>query len=109
MPHYTTSEFLSKGLQDLNLSMGSTSQQKLLDFLHFLLKWNQHYNLTAITSLPKMISYHLLDSLATAPFIVGDRILDLGPAPAFPEFHYQFIFHKNTGRFWTAMEKRPVS
>jgi 16S rRNA (guanine527-N7)-methyltransferase len=59
-------------------------QQKLLDFLGFLKKWSGHYNLTAITDTQKMITRHLLDSLAIAPYITGNNILDIGSGAGFP-------------------------
>lgn len=76
--------FLAEGLKEMHLTLGQHAQEKLLQFLILLQKWNQHYNLTAITDLFKMVSYHLLDSLAIAPFITAERILDVGSGAGFP-------------------------
>lgn len=83
MPDFAAKLF-SSGLQQLNLSLDSSRQQKLIEFLLFLQKWNRHYNLTAITDLDEMISHHLLDSLSIAPYINGNIILDVGTGAGFP-------------------------
>lgn len=58
--------------------------QTLVDYLAMLQKWNKAYNLTAIRDVDQMISLHLLDSLATLPFIKGERIIDVGTGPGLP-------------------------
>lgn len=76
---------LSKGINELNLTLSKVNQTKLIDFLYFLEKWNRAYNLTAITNLEKMVTYHLLDSLAIAPYIkIKSKILDVGSGAGFP-------------------------
>lgn len=49
-----------------------------------LARWNQRVNLTAITSDDEMIKAHLLDSLAVANYVAGDRVLDVGTGAGFP-------------------------
>lgn len=75
---------LHNGLSQLQLSLSETQQVKLLDYLTLLQKWNRAYNLTAITALDKMISYHLLDSLSIAPYLTGDHIVDVGSGAGLP-------------------------
>lgn len=89
------------GLQKLNLSLEQAAQQKLLHFLCFLQKWNRHYNLTAITELPKMVSHHLLDSLSIAPFIQGENILDVGSGAGFPGIPLAVYFPQKQ---WTLLD-----
>lgn len=95
------SELFASGLQALNLSLDSVSQEKLLHFLLFLKKWNGHYNLTAITELEKMIAYHLLDSLSIAPFITGQSILDVGSGAGFPGIPLAIYFPEKR---WTLLD-----
>ncbi len=59
-------------------------REQLIEFLYFLQKWNKAYNLTAITDPDKMLTHHLLDSLAIAPHLTGDRVLDVGTGAGFP-------------------------
>jgi 16S rRNA (guanine527-N7)-methyltransferase len=75
---------LSEGIVSLGLSMDRDAKQRLIDFLYFLQKWNHAYNLTAINSLDKMLTHHLLDSLAVADYIKGDSVLDVGSGAGFP-------------------------
>lgn len=56
----------------------------LLRYLQLLHKWNGAYNLTAIKDLPGMAIRHVLDSLAIAPWIRGNRILDVGSGAGLP-------------------------
>ena len=91
----------ASGLSQLNLSLEPAAQNKLLQFLKLLQKWNQHYNLTAITDLPKMVSHHLLDSLSIAPFIQGTKILDLGSGAGFPGIPLAVFFPQKQ---WTLLD-----
>lgn len=57
---------LQKGLAELSLTLAETRQQKLLDYITLLDKWNKAYNLSAIRDPLQMVSRHLLDSLSLA-------------------------------------------
>jgi 16S rRNA (guanine527-N7)-methyltransferase len=59
-------------------------QDKLWQYLLLLKKWNQVYNLTAIRDLDEMISHHVLDSLAIAPYLNGVDFIDVGTGPGLP-------------------------
>jgi 16S rRNA (guanine527-N7)-methyltransferase len=79
-----TIEKLQRGIQTLQLNMPALQQERLLDFLLLLQKWNKSYNLTAITEMDEMITHHALDSLAVVPYLSGDRIIDIGTGAGFP-------------------------
>ncbi|MBT8085504.1 MAG: 16S rRNA (guanine(527)-N(7))-methyltransferase RsmG [Woeseia sp.] len=49
-----------------------------------LARWNQRVNLTAIRNPDDMVSGHVLDSLAAAPFLRGTTVLDVGTGAGFP-------------------------
>lgn len=53
-------------------------------YLQLLLKWNKAYNLTAIRDLDSMRTKHIADSLAVAPYLHGDVILDVGTGAGLP-------------------------
>jgi 16S rRNA (guanine527-N7)-methyltransferase len=57
---------------------------RLLDYVSLLEKWNRVYNLTAIHEPERMLSHHLLDSLAVLPHITADRLLDVGSGGGLP-------------------------
>jgi 16S rRNA (guanine527-N7)-methyltransferase len=56
----------------------------LLAFLHLLEKWNAAYNLTAVREPEKMVTHHVLDSLAVIPHLRGPRIIDIGAGAGIP-------------------------
>jgi 16S rRNA (guanine527-N7)-methyltransferase len=64
---------LKAGIAALGLALPEGAEQKLLAYLALLDKWNRVYNLTAVRDAERMVSHHLLDSLAAVP--VFDTIL----------------------------------
>lgn len=68
----------------MGASLSDNTIQTLVRYLAMLEKWNKAYNLTAIRDVEQMISLHLLDSLATLPYITGDKIIDVGTGPGLP-------------------------
>lgn len=75
---------LALGIETLGLPIESDTQARLLAFLDLLSRWNRAYNLTAVRDLDAMVTRHLLDSLAVLPFLLGDRVLDLGTGAGLP-------------------------
>ena len=53
-------------------------------YLTLMLKWNQTYNLTAITEPNEMVIRHIIDSLAINDFLHGSRICDVGSGAGLP-------------------------
>src|SRR3990167_3568140 len=88
------SKTLQNGLEKLQLPLPLHAQAILLEYLHLLQKWNKTYNLTAITDFDQMIAYHLLDSLSIAPYITGDRIVDVGSGAGLPGIPLAVYFPK---------------
>lgn len=70
---------LAAGIAALGLALPDGAKQKLLAYLALLDKWNRVYNLTAVRDAERMVSHHLLDSLAAVP--VFDQILAARPLP----------------------------
>ncbi|SBS30903.1 Ribosomal RNA small subunit methyltransferase G [Marinomonas aquimarina] len=75
---------LKRGAGDMGISLSDETVDRLVQYLGLLEKWNKAYNLTAIRDADKMVSLHLLDSLATLPFITGKKIIDVGTGPGLP-------------------------
>ncbi len=75
---------LKRGLIALGLTLERDIQQRLLDYVELIEKWNRVYNLTAIREPEKMVSHHLLDSLAVAPHLHAKRLLDVGSGAGLP-------------------------
>ena len=66
------------------LGLGELGIEKLEAYVGLIEKWNRVYNLTAIREREKMISHHLLDSLAILPHIEGKRAADVGSGAGLP-------------------------
>lgn len=75
---------LQRGLEEFALELPSGAREKLLAYLELLAKWNKTYNLTAIRDPEKMISHHLLDSLAVLPHLPAGRLADIGSGGGLP-------------------------
>ncbi len=75
---------LAAGIADLGLVLPNGAEAKLLAYLTLLDKWNRVYNLTAVRGVERMVSHHLLDSLAAVPFFQGGRVLDVGSGGGLP-------------------------
>lgn len=78
-------EQLAEGLATLGLTLPSANEKQLLAYLELLYKWNRVYNLTAVRETERMVSHHLLDSLAIVPYVgTGRRVLDVGSGGGLP-------------------------
>jgi len=80
----TLQEQLTAGVAALGLALPEGAEAKLLAYLALLDKWNRVYNLTAVRDAERMVSHHLLDSLAAAPFFDGETVLDVGSGGGLP-------------------------
>jgi 16S rRNA (guanine527-N7)-methyltransferase len=75
----------AEGLASLNLDLPQEVQQKLLDYVALVQKWNKVYNLTAVSDTDKMLTHHLLDSLAIVPHVAtATTLLDVGSGAGLP-------------------------
>jgi len=94
---------LQQGLKTLNLEISSEQQQKLLDYLALLVKWNSAYNLTAVRDPNEMISRHLLDSLSIAPWVlpINGEFLDVGSGGGLPGVPLAIVFPDKN---WTLVD-----
>jgi 16S rRNA (guanine527-N7)-methyltransferase len=80
----TVEQQLTAGIAALGLALPDGAEAKLLAYLALLDKWNRVYNLTAVRDAERMVSHHLLDSLAVAPFFQGKTALDVGSGGGLP-------------------------
>ncbi len=69
----------------LALHLDPALAEPLARYLALLLRWNATYNLTAIRDPREMVTKHLLDSLAMAPFVTSvPALADLGTGAGLP-------------------------
>ena len=81
---FALDEQLGAGVSALGLELSSMAQHRLLTYLALLDKWNRVYNLTAVRETERMVSHHLLDSLAIVPYVETERVLDVGSGGGLP-------------------------
>lgn len=77
-------ESLHAAAAQLGVPLSPVQVRQQLQLLDELQLWASTYNLTSITERGAMLTHHLLDSLAAAPFLHGARIADLGTGAGFP-------------------------
>ena len=78
---------LEDGLRALGLALPPGAKPQLAAFVALLAKWNRTYNLTAIREPARMLTHHVLDSLAVLTVLAlapGARLLDLGCGAGLP-------------------------
>lgn len=75
---------LASGLAEMGVVADAATQQKLLDYIALLEKWNKVHNLTAVRDIADMVTLHLLDSLSVLPHITSDTLLDVGSGAGLP-------------------------
>lgn len=75
---------LADGIAALGIALPQETQDRLLQYLALIRKWNQVHNLTAVREPETMLSRHLLDSLAILPYIAGPRVADVGSGAGLP-------------------------
>lgn len=109
-PHDIT-RLLETGMAELGLKLPTDAPAMLCSYIEVLQQWNRKYNLTAVRAPAQIVSRHILDSLAVAPWVHGTRVLDVGTgaglpgiplAVAFPERHFTLLdSHGKKTRFVT--------
>ncbi len=81
------SPLLAQGLIELNIVLTLEQQERTLQYVALLNKWNKIYNLTAVREPTRMIGLHILDSLAVLPYLTARRamrVLDVGTGGGLP-------------------------
>jgi 16S rRNA (guanine527-N7)-methyltransferase len=77
-------EKLRQLVAQTSLQLSELQLQQLVQYVQLLDKWNSAYNLTSVRDPMEMLVKHIMDSLAVAPFIKGQRIIDVGTGPGLP-------------------------
>lgn len=71
-------------LNQAGIALTEQQKQLLLAYVEMLHKWNKAYNLTSVRDPQLMLVRHILDSLVVAPFLQGERFIDVGTGPGLP-------------------------
>ena len=92
---------LADGLAALGLRATPQQTDQWLAYLQLLHKWNRAYNLTAVRDPGEMVSRHVLDSLSVAPYVTGQRLLDVGAGAGLPSIPLAILW---PDRLFTALD-----
>ena len=84
MPKSALAETLHSGLVALGEDPAVHPQAGYLAYLALLQRWNKPYNLSGIREPARMLTHHVLDSLAVLPHLHGTRCLDVGSGAGLP-------------------------
>jgi 16S rRNA (guanine527-N7)-methyltransferase len=83
---------IEAGCHQLPVDPDEAALDQLAGLVALLAKWNRTYNLTAVREPQEMVSRHLLDSLAVAPFLTAGRLLDVGTGAGLPGLPLAILF-----------------
>lgn len=83
---------LQRGCDALGVACDAGQRQQLLAYLQLLQKWNTAYNLTAVRDPGQMVTRHLLDSLAVAPYLPLGNAIDVGTGAGLPGVPLAILF-----------------
>lgn len=83
---------LARGASALGVDADAAMIERALRLLDELERWNRAYNLTAIDARSEMLTHHVLDSWSVAPFLRGQRIIDVGTGAGFPGLPLAILF-----------------
>ncbi|EAW4417981.1 16S rRNA (guanine(527)-N(7))-methyltransferase RsmG [Salmonella enterica] len=75
---------LSRMLADAGISLTDHQKTLLVAYVDMLHKWNKAYNLTSVRDPNEMLVRHILDSIVVAPYLQGQRFIDVGTGPGLP-------------------------
>lgn len=75
---------LEAGVAALGLELDAARLQALIAYRDELARWGRVHNLTSVLDRERMVPVHLLDSLALAPLLRGERIADVGSGGGLP-------------------------
>ncbi len=76
---------LNAGLEGLSIRLRESQAKQLMEYVWLLDKWNKIYNLTAVREPVRMVSLHLLDSIAIVPYVAGAQtVIDVGTGGGLP-------------------------
>lgn len=90
-----TKEQFIAALKELNITLSLEQQQKLDQFYHLLVEWNEKINLTRITSEEDVYLKHFYDSLTIVKVVDLNKVhtlCDVGTGAGFPGIVLKIVF-----------------
>lgn len=99
---YELSTPLMQGLERMDLELSKEQQEKLLQYISLLQKWNAAYNLTAIRDPKEMLIKHVFDALSVQSHLPKQgRFIDVGSGGGIPGL---ILAIADSSRTWTLLD-----
>jgi len=99
---------LAAGLAGLGLAADDELCRRLLAYRDELARWNRVHNLSGVRDPARMVATHLLDSLALAPLLRGDRLADLGSGAGLPGLPLALLYPERATTLIEPRSKRAL-
>lgn len=84
----TTHENIAREIAEIaensSLELNQQQTQRLAEYAALVIKWQSITNLTAATSATQFAREHIADCLTVTPYLVGQRLLDVGSGAGLP-------------------------
>lgn len=80
-------EFLKDNAKNIGIELNENQLNKFKIYMDYLLEYNSHTNLTAITNPTDIIIKHFLDSIVISKYVdikKGSKVIDVGTGAGFP-------------------------
>jgi 16S rRNA (guanine527-N7)-methyltransferase len=106
MAEADTRSLLVAGMTALGLENSGRRAGLLLAYLDLLARWNRAYNLTAVQEEADQVVRHLLDSLAVAHLLTGERFMDVGSGAGLPGLPLAIVYPQRSWALVDASAKR---
>jgi 16S rRNA (guanine527-N7)-methyltransferase len=100
--HKKINKFLEKRLADNHIELLAEDLEKIVRYIHMIVRWNRVYNLTADSDPEQLIDKHIIESLLVAD-LVKDRNADVGAGAGFPSI---LLAIKRPDAMFTLIESR---
>jgi 16S rRNA (guanine527-N7)-methyltransferase len=104
--HEDLLNLLKTNLKQTDIEVTEQQQNKLIDFVIMMNKWNKAYNLTSVRDPQDMVLKHLLDSIVIAPYITEKTYIDVGTGPGLPGIPLAIIHPDKTFILLDSLGKR---
>ncbi len=90
----------------MGVDLTQLQAQQLDAFAGLVEKWNKGMNLVSRQDIQRLVPRHLLDSLAAAPFVHGQSLLDVGTGPGLPGLPLAIANPEVSVTLWERMSRR---
>jgi len=97
---------IAEALAGISLPVTAQQLDQFERYLRLLDKWNHAYNLTAVRDIHEMVDRHLVDSLSIAPYLEGERLIDIGSGAGLPGIPLAILYPEKTIHLLDSNQKK---